>query len=157
MLLGHGFGEGELKKIEAALASAFDIRFVFNQWTLGEDFCKGTLGIPESQLMDPTFDLLKHLGFSRAQVDAANEYVCGSMTLEGAPHLSSEHINVFDCANPCGKKGKRFLSVNSHIYMMAAAQSFISGAIFESAVAESMTAPVVPSANPVATSPSTPP
>ena len=129
MLLGHGFGEGELKKIEAALASAFDIRFVFNQWTLGEDFCKGTLGIPESQLMDPTFDLLKHLGFSRAQVDAANEYVCGSMTLEGAPHLSSEHINVFDCANPCGKKGKRFLSVNSHIYMMAAAQSFISGAI----------------------------
>ena len=79
--------------------------------------------------MDPTFDLLKHLGFSRAQVDSANEYVCGSMTLEGAPHLSSEHINVFDCANPCGKKGKRFLSVNSHIYMMAAAQSFISGAI----------------------------
>ena len=100
MLLGHGFGEGELQKIEAALTSAFDIRFVFNQWTLGEDFCKGTLGIPEAQLMDPTFDLLRHLGFSRPQIDAANEYVCGSMTLEGAPHLSNEHINVFDCANP---------------------------------------------------------
>jgi ribonucleoside-diphosphate reductase alpha chain len=51
------------------------------------------------------------------------------MTLEGAPHLRDEHLSVFDCANPCGKKGKRFLSVQSHITMMAAAQSFISGAI----------------------------
>ncbi len=129
MLLGHGFGELELKKIEASLPAAFDIRFVFNQWTLGEDFCKGTLGIPEERLMDPTFDLLRHLGFTKEQMDAANEYVCGAMTLEGAPHLLGEHLNIFDCANPCGKKGKRFLSVNSHIYMMAAAQSFISGAI----------------------------
>jgi ribonucleoside-diphosphate reductase alpha chain len=129
MLLGHGFGEIELKKIEASLPAAFDIRFVFNQWTLGEDFCKGTLGIPEEKLMDPTFDLLRHLGFTKEQMEAANEYVCGAMTLEGAPHLLDEHLNIFDCANPCGKKGKRFLSVNSHIYMMAAAQSFISGAI----------------------------
>jgi len=61
-------------------------------------------------------------------VDAANDHVCGTMTLEGAPHLREEHYAIFDCANPCGKKGKRYLSVNSHIYMMAAAQSFISGA-----------------------------
>jgi ribonucleoside-diphosphate reductase alpha chain len=128
-LIGHGFGARELEKIEAALPSAFDIRFVFNQWTLGADFCKGTLGIPEDKLNDPSFDLLRHLGFSRAQIDAANDHVCGTMTLEGAPHLSVDHYSVFDCANPCGKKGKRYLSVDSHIYMMAAAQSFISGAI----------------------------
>ncbi|WP_438987925.1 TSCPD domain-containing protein, partial [Marivivens donghaensis] len=128
-LIGHGFGQAEIDKVEAALKSAFDIRFVFNQWTLGEEFCQKTLGIPAAKLNDPSFDLLRHLGFSKAEIDAANDHVCGTMTLEGAPHLKEEHYNVFDCANPCGKKGKRYLSVNSHITMMAAAQSFISGAI----------------------------
>ncbi|PTX55934.1 ribonucleoside-diphosphate reductase class II [Litoreibacter ponti] len=128
-LVGHGFGEAELAKIEAALPSAFDIRFVFNQWTLGEEFCTQTLGIPAAELNNPAFDMLRHLGFSKDQIEAANDHVCGTMTLEGAPHLKEEHYAVFDCANPCGKKGKRFLSVDSHIYMMAAAQSFISGAI----------------------------
>ncbi|MEY4984008.1 MAG: hypothetical protein RIR62_2274, partial [Pseudomonadota bacterium] len=128
-LIGHGFGARELEKIEAALPSAFDIRFVFNQWTLGEDFCKHTLGIPADKLADQTFDLLRHLGFTKAQIDAANDHVCGTMTLEGAPFLKPEHYPVFDCANPCGKKGTRYLSVDSHIHMMAAAQSFISGAI----------------------------
>jgi ribonucleoside-diphosphate reductase alpha chain len=128
-LAGHGFGPNELAKVDAALESAFDIRFVFNQWTLGEEFCTQVLGIPEAKLNDPTFDLLKSLGFSKADVDAANNHVCGTMTVEGAPHLKEEHYSIFDCANPCGKTGKRYLSVNSHIYMMAAAQSFISGAI----------------------------
>ncbi len=128
-LIGHGFGKEELEKIEAALPSAFDIRFVFNQWTLGEEFCTKTLGIPAEKLNDPTFDLLRHLGFSKKDIEAANDHVCGTMTLEGAPFLKDEHLSVFDCANPCGKKGKRYLSVDSHIYMMAAAQSFISGAI----------------------------
>ncbi len=128
-LIGHGFGAEEIAKIEAALPTAFDIRFVFNQWTLGEEFCTGVLGIPAERLRDPAFDLLRHLDFSRAQIDAANVHVCGAMTLEGAPHLKAEHLAVFDCANPCGKIGTRYLSVESHIRMMAAAQSFISGAI----------------------------
>ncbi|MCB1368432.1 MAG: vitamin B12-dependent ribonucleotide reductase, partial [Rhodobacteraceae bacterium] len=128
-LIGQGFGPGEIDKIEAALPSAFDIRFVFNQWTLGEDFCRGTLGIPAKELNNPGFDLLRHLGYSRQQIEAVNNHVCGTMTLEGAPHLKDEHLSVFDCANACGRTGKRFLSVNSHIHMMAAAQSFISGAI----------------------------
>ncbi len=128
-LIGHGFGEAELAKIEAALPSAFDIRFVFNQWTLGEEFCTGSLGIPAEKLNDPGFDMLTHLGFSKEQIRFANDHVCGTMTLEGAPHLEEKHYSVFDCANPCGKIGKRYLSVDSHIYMMAAAQSFISGAI----------------------------
>ena len=128
-LIGHGFGQAELDKIGAALPSAFDIRFVFNQWTLGEKFCTETLGIPAEKLNDPTFDILRHLGFTRRQIEEANDHVCGTMTLEGAPHLDPKHYSVFDCANPCGKKGKRFLGVDSHIHMMAAAQSFISGAI----------------------------
>ncbi|MGR3712284.1 MAG: vitamin B12-dependent ribonucleotide reductase [Shimia sp.] len=128
-LVGHGFGQNEIDKIEAALGSAFDIRFVFNQWTLGEEFCTNVLGIPTEKLNDPSFDLLASLGYSKADIEAANDHVCGTMTLEGAPFLKEEHYHIFDCANPCGKKGKRFLHVDSHITMMAAAQSFISGAI----------------------------
>ncbi len=128
-LIGHGFGQQEIAKVEAALGSAFDIRFVFNQWTLGADFCTDVLGIPSDKLVDSNFDLLRHLGYSKAEIDMANDHVCGTMTLEGAPHLSVDHYHIFDCANPCGKMGKRFLSVNSHIHMMAAAQSFTSGAI----------------------------
>ncbi len=128
-LAGHGFGKAELDKVEASLGTAFDIRFVFNHFTLGEDFCTKTLGIPAAKLNDPEFNLLSHLGYSKADIDAANDHVCGTMTLEGAPHLKDEHLHIFDCANPCGKKGKRYLSVDSHITMMAAAQSFISGAI----------------------------
>jgi ribonucleoside-diphosphate reductase alpha chain len=128
-LIGHGFGERELKKIEKALPTAFDIKFVFNQWTLGTDFCTGTLGIPLAKLNDPNFNLLNHLGYSKSDIEYANNHACGTMTLEGAPHLKKEHYSVFDCANPCGKIGRRYLSVNSHILMMAAAQSFISGAI----------------------------
>jgi ribonucleoside-diphosphate reductase alpha chain len=128
-LIGNGFGKAELDKIEGALGTAFDIRFVFNQWTLGEEFCTKVLGIPQEKLNDPSFNMLRHLGYTKAEIEAANDHVCGTMTLEGAPHLKEEHLNIFDCANPCGKKGKRYLSVNSHITMMAAAQSFISGAI----------------------------
>jgi len=128
-LAGHGFGPEEMDKIAGAVAQAFDIRFVFNQWTLGEPFCREVLGIPAERLADPTFDMLEHLGFTKADIEAANDHVCGAMTLEGAPHLDPAHYPVFDCANPCGRKGRRYLSVNAHIDMMAAAQSFISGAI----------------------------
>ncbi|MGG7566993.1 vitamin B12-dependent ribonucleotide reductase [Rhodovulum sp. DZ06] len=133
--LGHealakrGFGPEELQKVEEALPTAFDIGFVFNQWTLGADFCRDALGVTDAQMNDPEFSLLKHMGFSKDEIDAANLHVCGTMTLEGAPHLEDAHLPVFDCANPCGKTGKRYLSVNSHIDMMAASQSFISGAI----------------------------
>ena len=124
-----GFGDEQIETIESGLASAFDIKFVFNKWTLGEEFCKSVLKISDEQLNDYGFDLLAHIGFSKADIDRANIHVCGAMTLEGAPGLKDEHLSVFDCANPCGRLGKRFLSVESHIRMMAASQSFISGAI----------------------------
>ncbi len=128
-LRGKGFGDDQIDAIEAALESAFDIRFVFNKWTLGAKFCTETLKLDAATMDAPDFDLLKALGFARADIDAANLYVCGAMTLEGAPHLKAEHLPVFDCANPCGRTGKRFLSVEAHIRMMAAVQPFISGAI----------------------------
>jgi len=128
-LRGKGFGDEQIGAIEAALESAFDIRFVFNKWTLGEKFCRETLKLDAATMDAPDFDLLKALGFARPDIDAANLHVCGAMTLEGAPYLKAEHLPVFDCANPCGRTGKRSLSVESHIRMMAAVQPFISGAI----------------------------
>jgi ribonucleoside-diphosphate reductase alpha chain len=128
-LAAKGFDEPALAAIEAALAAAFDIKFAFNKWTLGEDFCTERLGIAPAALADSGFDLLAALGFSKGEIEAANTYCCGAMTLEGAPLLKPEHLPVFDCANPCGPNGTRCLSVDSHIRMMASAQPFITGAI----------------------------
>ncbi|MGK2739994.1 vitamin B12-dependent ribonucleotide reductase [Tepidicaulis sp. LMO-SS28] len=128
-LKAKGFTDEKIAALEENLATAFDIRFVFNQWSLGRDFCVETLGLPEDELDDLDFDMLRALGFSRGEIEAANLYVCGAMTVEGAPFLKDEHLPVFDCANPCGRIGKRYLSTDAHIRMMAAAQPFISGAI----------------------------
>ena len=128
-LKAKGLTDEKIAAVETGLASAFDIKFVFNKWTLGEDFCKETLGLSDEQLEDFNFDILSGIGFSKEDIEAANNHVCGTMTLEGAPFLKEEHYPVFDCANPCGRIGKRFLSVNSHIDMMAASQPFICGAI----------------------------
>jgi len=128
-LKAKGFTDDAIAKIEKALPTAFDIKFAFNKWTLGEEFCRDTLGIAAENLNAPTFDLLAAIGFSKREIEAANIHCCGAMTVEGAPHLKVEHYPVFDCANPCGRTGKRYLSVESHIRMMASAQPFISGAI----------------------------
>jgi ribonucleoside-diphosphate reductase alpha chain len=128
-LRAKGFTDDAIVKLEAAMSGAFEIQFVFNRWTLGEEFLKDKLGIKPEVYEAPNFDLLAHLGFTRSQIAEASEFVCGTMTIEGAPHLRAEHLPVFDCANKCGKLGKRYLSVESHIRMMAAAQPFISGAI----------------------------
>src|SRR5271166_4035425 len=128
-LKAKGMPKEAIDKIEAALAGAFDIRFVFNKWTLGPETLSQALKIPAERYDATGFDLLTALGFSKAEIEAANSFACGAMTLEGAPYLKQEHYPVFDCANPCGRTGKRYLSVDSHIRMMAAAQPFISGAI----------------------------
>ena len=128
-LKAKGFSDDALERVEAALASAFDIKFVFNKWTLGEAFCNERLGLDTAALDDLRFDMLAALGFTPAQIEAANAHVCGAMSLEGAPHLKEAHLPVFDCASPCGRNGRRALSVDSHIRMMAAAQPYISGAI----------------------------
>ncbi len=124
-----GFTSEMIEKIEAQLPSAFDISFVLNRWTLGDECLVDDLNIPEHVLNQESFDLLRHLGFSAEQVREANDYICGTMTIEGAPHLRDEHLPVFDCANKCGRTGTRTIHYMGHIRMMAAAQPFISGAI----------------------------
>jgi ribonucleoside-diphosphate reductase alpha chain len=128
-LRAKGFDDQTLDKVEATIGSAFDIGFTFNKSILGEDFCRDTLGMSDVQLEDWNFDILKHLGFTKEEIAVANRYVCGTMTVEGAPHLQDNHLPVFDCANRCGKIGVRYIPFDAHIYMMAGAQPFISGAI----------------------------
>ncbi len=128
-LQAKGFDGAALDRLEAALGQAFEIQFAFNKWSLGEEFCREKLGLSDAQLSEPDFNMLRALGFTQEQIIAANDYCCGTMTVEGAPHLAPEHLPVFDCANRCGRTGQRFIPVNAHIRMMAAAQPFISGAI----------------------------
>ena len=128
-LRSKGFGDEQFKILENSLGSAFDMKFVFNRYTFGDEFCKNILNFTDKQLNDINFDMLKALGYSNEEIEIANTHVCGAMTLEGAPELEEKHLPVFDCANICGRIGKRFLSVESHIEMMAASQPFISGAI----------------------------
>ncbi len=128
-LQARGFDAATLARVEKALPTAFDIRFAFSRYTLGDDFCRDVLALDDTALADPELDLLARLGFSRNDIAQANIFACGTMSMEGAPELKSEHLSVFDCANPCGRDGTRYLSAESHIRMMAAAQPFISGAI----------------------------
>ncbi|MBW8051397.1 MAG: adenosylcobalamin-dependent ribonucleoside-diphosphate reductase [Cytophagales bacterium] len=123
-----GFKQSEIKKLDKTVRSAFEISFVFNVFTVGEA-CTKRLGLVPEQYNSTSFNMLKELGFSDEEIEQANDHVCGKMTIEGAPYIKEEHLPVFDCANRCGKKGKRYLSSHSHIHMMAAVQPFISGAI----------------------------
>ncbi|SEN23929.1 vitamin B12-dependent ribonucleotide reductase [Lihuaxuella thermophila] len=123
-----GFTDADLDRIEKVLPTVFELSFAFNRWTLGEE-CLERLGFTKEQYEAPDFDLLRALGFTRKQIDEANDVICGMMTIEGAPHLKEEHYPVFDTANPCGKHGTRFIHYMGHLRMMAAAQPFLSGAI----------------------------
>jgi ribonucleoside-diphosphate reductase alpha chain len=123
-----GFIADEIKKLDSAVTSAFEIGFVFNVYTLGEE-CLQRLGFKPGQYFNFEWSLLDALGFTEEEIEAANDFVCGTMTVEQAPFLKKEHLPVFDCANKCGKKGERFIHAHGHIRMMAAAQPFISGAI----------------------------
>lgn len=128
-LKAKGFTEDVLNKLEQILPSVFELSFAFNKYTLGEKFLKNQLGFTEDQINDFNFDLLTALGFTRDEIASANDFVSGTMTIEGSPFLKHEDYPIFDCANKCGKKGSRFIKAEAHIYMMAAAQPFISGAI----------------------------
>ncbi len=128
-LRDKGFDHTILEKIESGLDGAFDINFAFNKWMLGEEFCREKLGLSEEQLNNPQLNILQHLGFTQEEILAATDFCCGTMTVEGAPHLKLEHLSIFDCANRCGRIGQRSILPAAHIRMMAAAQPFISGAI----------------------------
>jgi ribonucleoside-diphosphate reductase alpha chain len=127
-LAEKGFTGEEIEKLNGAARSAFEIGFIFNRFTLG-DACMQRLGFTEAEYSDWSFNLLEAVGFTEDEIDAANDYICGTMTIEGAPLLKPEHLPVFDCANKCGKKGERYIHAHGHIKMMAACQPFLSGAI----------------------------
>jgi ribonucleoside-diphosphate reductase alpha chain len=125
----RGFTDEVLDTVEESLPTAFDINYVFNRYVIGESFLLNQLKIPKEVFERPDFNLLHHLGFTGEQVMQANEAICGTMMIEGAPFLKDEHLPVFDCANKCGRRGKRFIPYQAHLNVMAAAQPFISGAI----------------------------
>jgi len=128
-LKAHGFTTEIISTMEKMLPSVFDLNYVFNRAILGDDFLTGRLKVSAEQLDDPEFNVLVHLGFTEDQINEANQYICGTMTIEGTPVIKEEHLPIFDCASKCGKIGKRFIPYQAHIQIMAAAQPFVSGAI----------------------------
>ncbi len=127
-LKSKGLNDAEIAKLEKALPGTFELSSAFTKWGMGEETLK-RLGIAESVYNAPTFNFLTHAGLTNAQLNEANEAICGTMTVEGAPHIKDEHLAVFDCANKCGNKGQRFIAPMGHVRMMAATQPFLSGAI----------------------------
>lgn len=128
-LQDHHFTKEAIELIERLLPGAFDLSMVFNRGVFDDDFLVNRLGIPKETLNSPKFDLLSALGLSRSQIAEANDYICGTMTLEGAPGLKPEDLPVFDCASRCGKRGQRYIAPMAHLKMMASVQPFVSGAI----------------------------
>ncbi len=124
-----GFTDEKIATVEAILPSVFHLKYAFSKWTVGEDFCREILNISAEKLNDANFNLLNEIGFTDEEIEAANEVVCGVMTVEGAPYLQTQHYAVFDTANKNGEKGTRFIAYTGHLNQMAAAQPFISGAI----------------------------
>ncbi len=124
----RGFKDDKIQIIESQLDSVFDLKFAFNKWTLSEEFLEG-LGFTKEQYDDYSFNLLEEIGFTHNQIEEANNYVCGMMTIEGAPGLRTEHLPIFDCASKCGKYGMRFINYMGHVKMMSVTQPFITGAI----------------------------
>src|SRR3989339_2197791 len=129
ILFKKGLDEKTISSIEAGLFSAFDITFSFSRFVLGDKFLRETLKLSEEKINDPNLNVLNEMGFNAEDIRLANDYVCGTMTLEGAPGLKDEHLAVFDCASKCGRYGTRVISAEGHIKMMAAVQPYISGAI----------------------------
>jgi len=128
-LKSKGFTDDILFKVSSMLPSVFDLNFAFNRYNLGDDFCLNVLGLTQEQLDDYDLNILEQIGYTKEEISLANDFVCGTMTTEGAPFLKHEHYPVFDTASKCGKKGKRYIKVDAHIRIMGAAQPFISGAI----------------------------
>jgi ribonucleoside-diphosphate reductase alpha chain len=128
-LKAKGFTDAVLKRIDKSLASAFSIHSAFVPSVVGEELLEKKLGLDPETYNKPGFQLLRHLGFSAEQIEQADRYACGTMTVEGAPHLQKEHYPVFDTASRVGRIGTRFIPWQAHIEMMAAVQPFVSGAI----------------------------
>lgn len=144
-LKSKGFSQSLIESMEQALANSIDLDFIFSSAVIPQDFLVNELAVSEESLLDPGFNLLEFLGLTSEQINEATEYICGTMTLEGAPGLKEKHLPVFDCANKTGSKGKRSISAGGHIKMMAHVQPFISGAIsktvnmpYESSIEEVM-------------------
>ncbi len=129
-LVDQGYSAEDLAAVMSQLPTVFELQFAFSAWNMPENVLErcGASDV-ESLRSQPDFDGLTALGLTKEQVRTLNRLICGTQTIEGAPHIKDEHLQVFDCANRCGPLGTRFIRAEGHILMMASAQPFISGAI----------------------------
>ncbi len=124
----RGFTQEDIDRVAGMLPTAFDLNLAFSPGFLGDE-CLERLGIGKEEAADPNFEILPSIGFTEDEISKAEEFICGTGTVEGAPHLSPTHYAVFDCAVQCGKHGTRYINHMGPVKLMAAVQPFISGAI----------------------------
>ena len=115
-LKDKGLNDQDIENIEGSLPGAFEIQHAFNVFVLGEEAMQ-RLGISEEDYTSFDFNLLETLGFTKTEIAEANKHICGTQTIEGAPHLKDSDLDVFDCANKCGKDGERFIHYMGHVRM----------------------------------------
>ncbi|MHC4219620.1 MAG: adenosylcobalamin-dependent ribonucleoside-diphosphate reductase [Planctomycetota bacterium] len=128
-LTHHGYTSEELVELENQLPTVFELGLAFAAWTMPGHVLESLDVDKEQAQAEGTFNGLRALGLNDSQIDELNQAICGTQTIEGAPHIKEVHLPVFDCANTCGRIGKRFIATDGHIRMMAAVQPFVTGAI----------------------------
>jgi ribonucleoside-diphosphate reductase alpha chain len=129
LLSNNGYTPDDLIELENQLPTVFELSLAFNAWSMPKQVLTA-LGVDIKKAREgSSFNGLIAMGLTEKQIAVLNRAVCGTQTVEGAPHLTKEHLPVFDCASTCGLTGTRSIAADGHIRMMAAAQPFISGAI----------------------------
>jgi len=86
---------------------------------------KKLVGGGSMQIVNQTIPrALRRWGYAEETVEAIVEYIADKGHVVDAPGLKTEHYSIFDTA-----MGERSISPMGHVYMMAACQPFLSGAI----------------------------
>ncbi|MGZ6017926.1 MAG: TSCPD domain-containing protein [Phenylobacterium sp.] len=109
-LLARGFTDHEIAAVEAALPLVTRLPDAFAPAIIGEGFLRDVMGASAAQLADPSFDLLALMGFTAADVAAAEAHALGADSLAEAEFLTPIARNVFRTALALGEAPRRAMA-----------------------------------------------
>jgi len=115
-----GFDDVALNAIEESLSDVADFRAAFQPDILGDSFFRRVLGVAPELAAEPTFDVLRHLDFSEAEIAAASRHCHGARYIHNAPDLADIDRPVFDIAPDHPDQ------IRQQIDLLAAVQPFLS-------------------------------
>ncbi len=98
-LLERGVPEDALERLEDSIGEGASVRHALNRWTLGDRVCR-ELGLPGDVVETEGQSLCAALGYSEADIRAADRYALGAGDLYEAPGLDAGIRGVFAPAPP---------------------------------------------------------